>query len=116
MSERIGLAEAIKRVRAELMDAREAGEDEELRFRLGEVTLEFAVELSREIGGEAAVKVWVVNAGVKGTKTSTATNTVTVTMSPEVQGEDGEWQEARIKDQVRDRPQAPGDRYKHDLQ
>ena len=93
----IGLAEAIKRVRDELVQARREGEDEDLRFRLGEVSLEFTVELHREGGVEGGVKVWVVNVGAKGTASSTRTNTVTVTMTPEVLGEDGRWHDAQVR-------------------
>jgi hypothetical protein len=91
----IGLAEAIGRVRAELEDARVRGEGQELQFRLDEVTLEFAVELEREGGAEAGIKIWVVSVGAKGGLSSTHTNTVTVKMIPQVKS-GAEWVDVRV--------------------
>src|SRR5207247_1856357 len=97
-AEAVGLAEAIGQVRAELAAAQRAGAGEALRFRLGEVQLEFAVELAREGGAEAGVKLWVVNVGTKGSLTSTKTHTVTVTMTPQSEGPDGGWIDTRVDD------------------
>jgi hypothetical protein len=108
LSDEIGLAEAIDQVRKELIEAQLKGKKESLQFRMGEVKLEFAVELAREGGGEAGVKLWVVNVGAKGTVTSTKTHTVTVTMSPQTIGASGEWEDARVADAVPGRPVAPG--------
>ena len=107
--EPIGLADAIGRVRAELIEAQRKGEGQDLRFRLGEVQLEFQVELTREGGGEAGIKVWVVSVGAKGTVTSGRTQTVTVTMVPQVQT-GGEWKDVMVGDQVAARPPASGSR------
>lgn len=106
----VELADAINEVRAELLRAQSTGASEDLRFRLGEVTLELAVELGRQGGGEAAVKVWVVNLGANATVSSTRTHTVTVTMTPETLGEDGQWHEVRVADAVVGRPPAAGRR------
>jgi hypothetical protein len=100
----IGLAEAIGRVRAELAAAQLAGANESLKFRLGEVQLEFAVELARSGEGEAGVKLWVVNVGAKGTVTSGRSHTITVTMTPEKIGADGQWVDAQVGDAVAGRP------------
>jgi hypothetical protein len=91
----IGLAEAIGRVRAELEDARARGEGEELQFRLGEVTLEFGVELKREGGGDVGIKLWVVSVGAKGGVSSANTNKVTVKMVPQVKS-GAEWVDVRV--------------------
>jgi len=106
VEEPIGLAEAIEQVRAELATAQRAGASQDLQFRLGEVQLEFSVELAREGGGEAGVKLWVVNVGTKGTVTSTRGHTVTVTMLPQSLGPDGEWQDLRVGDRSGVRPPA----------
>jgi hypothetical protein len=106
----IGLGEAISRVRQELLDARDAGESEDLRFRLGEVRMEFAVELAREGGGEVGVKLWVVNVGAKGTISSSNRHTVTVTMTPQVKNAAGEWDDVRVAESVTGRPPVPGAR------
>lgn len=106
--EPIGLAEAIGRVRTELEDARVRGEGQELRFRLDEVTLEFAVELEREGGAEAGIKLWVVSVGAKGGASSTDKNTVTVKMVPQVKS-GNEWVDVMVAEAVTGgRPRLPG--------
>ncbi|CPR12067.1 hypothetical protein BN971_03360 [Mycobacterium bohemicum DSM 44277] len=79
----IGLAEAIGQVRAELENAQVRGEGQELQFRVDEVTLEFAVELTREGGAGAGINLSVVSLGAKGKVGSAHTNTVTVKMVPQ---------------------------------
>ena len=91
----IGLTEAIGRVRVELEDARVRGEGQELQFRLDAVTLEFGVELTREGGAEAGIKLWVVSVGAKGGVSSAHTNTVTVSMVPQVKS-GAEWVDVRV--------------------
>ena len=104
----IGLAEAIGRVRAELEDARVRGEGQELRFRLDEVTLEFGVELTREGGAEAGINIWVVSVGAKGGVSSAHTNTVTVSMVPQVKS-GAEWVDAMVSAEAPGgRPRLPG--------
>ena len=49
LNDQIGLAEAIGQVRKELINAQSMGTKESLRFRMGEVKLEFAVELARDL-------------------------------------------------------------------
>lgn len=104
----IGLAEAIERVRAELEDARVRGAGKEVQFRLDEVTLEFGVELTREGGAEAGINIWVVSVGAKGGVSSTHTNTVTVSMVPQVKA-GAEWVDVRVAGEATGgRPPAPG--------
>jgi hypothetical protein len=69
--------------------------------------LEFAVELAKEGGGEAGVKLWVVTVGASGSVSSTRTHTVTVTMTPQIQGSDGSYQDVHVGDRVTTRPPAP---------
>jgi hypothetical protein len=105
--EPIGLAEAIRRVRTELADARSEGEGADLRFRLGEVQLQFEVQLTREGAGEAGIKLWVVSVGAKGRVTSGQTHTVTVSMVPQARvGAD--WQDVMVGEEVAARPPASG--------
>jgi hypothetical protein len=78
----VPLASAIEALRGELVAALDAGEGEEVRFALGPVELEFQVELSREAGGEAGVKFWVVALGGKGSRASATTHTVRLSLSP----------------------------------
>jgi hypothetical protein len=78
----VGLAEAIKALRSELTSSMAEGSDKELKFRLGPVEMEFAVAVTREAGGEAGVKFWVVSLGGKGTLTSETTHRVTLQLQP----------------------------------
>jgi hypothetical protein len=78
----VPLASAIEALRGELIAAVRQGKDEEVRFALGPIELEFQVEVSREAGGEAGVKFWVVSLGGKGTRSSGTTHTVRVSLSP----------------------------------
>lgn len=93
--EPIGLAEAIGRVRTELEDARVRGEGQQLRFKLDDVTLQFAVELRREGSAEAGIKIYVVSVGAKGAVSSAHTNTVTVKMVPQVKS-GAEWADVMV--------------------
>ena len=105
--EHVGLADAIRRVRAELVDARREGEGKDLRFRLGEVQLEFGVQVSREGAGEAGIKLWVVSVGAKGGVTSGETHTVTVSLVPQARAGAG-WQDVMVGGEVTGRPPPSG--------
>ena len=78
----VGLADAIKALRGELSAAMVEGKQEELRFRLGPVEMEFTVEVAKEGGGEAGVKFWVVSLGGKGSVGSGATHRVKLELQP----------------------------------
>jgi hypothetical protein len=83
----LGLAEAVAALRQELASAMTAGAGERIRFELGTVEMEFQLELSKERGGEAGVKFWVVTLGGKGSTTSGSTHRVTLNLTPK--GVDG---------------------------
>lgn len=78
----IPLASAIRALRAELLEAVRAGEREELRFALGPVELELQVEAAREAGGGAGIKFWVASVGAKGSRSSSTTHTVRLSLTP----------------------------------
>ncbi|MFE3799663.1 trypco2 family protein [Nocardia tengchongensis] len=103
----VGLAEAIASVRAELEQARLGGEGREIQFRVGEVSLDFQVEVSREAGGEAGVKVWVLSASAKGKVADKHSHAVKVTLVPQINS-GGEWVDVRVGDEVTQRPPLPG--------
>ena len=85
----IGLSEAIRALRAELAGAVREGTDQELRFRVGPVELEFLLEVGRERGGQGGVKFWVVSAEGKGGVKRTEAHRVRLTLAPETTaGED----------------------------
>lgn len=64
--EYVGLVEALSVVREELGAAQDAARSEQLRFRVTEVEMEFAVEFRSEGGGEGKVALGVVTLGGSG--------------------------------------------------
>ena len=80
-----GLADAVKALRAELNDAMTAGEHEPLRFEVGTVTMEFAVEMTADAEAKGGVKFWVVELGGSGSVGRSATHTVTLELKPKTQ-------------------------------
>ena len=78
----LGLAEAIESVRRELRHAQDLGRESDVRFAVGDVEVEFAVDASKRTGGGASIKVFsVLSLGGKGSESSEA-NRVKVTLSP----------------------------------
>lgn len=77
-----GLADTVRALRAELYQAIKDGQDEELRFALGEIELELEVEVS--VGGEAGaeVKFGVVTIGGKGDLSKATTHKIKIKMNP----------------------------------
>jgi Trypsin-co-occurring domain 2 len=78
----IPLADGIRALRRELVAAVAEGEGEQVRFALGPVELELQVEMARERGGEGGIKFWVVSLGGKGSRSSGATHTVRLSLTP----------------------------------
>ncbi|MFI7410175.1 trypco2 family protein [Streptomyces sp. NPDC049627] len=77
---RIELADAVQAVRDELITAaaRSAGQD--VTFEVGDIELEFSVELRKEVKGGVKVKAWVVEAGADAGGGSTRSHRVAVTL------------------------------------
>lgn len=82
MGERLGLAEAISSLRAELYEAMTEGAGKAVQFNVGGVDLEFQVEVGREGGGGGKIRVWVVEAGAEGTVRSASTQTIKIHLDP----------------------------------
>jgi hypothetical protein len=61
--DRIGLAEWLQALRAELLTAQREGDGADLRFRIDAVEVEFEIRTSREGMGKGGVRFWVVEAG-----------------------------------------------------
>lgn len=86
----IPIAQAIQAIRSEIVTAVKAGEQEEIKFDLGPIELEFQVEISQGATGsaEAGAKfnVWVVEAEVTAggelQRSKTTTHTVRLTLNP----------------------------------
>lgn len=78
----IPLADAIQALRRELAVAVREGVGEDLQFSLGPIELELQVAVSREAGGEAGIKFWVVSIGGRGSRSSTSVHTVKLSLTP----------------------------------
>ncbi|MGH8898821.1 MAG: trypco2 family protein [Egibacteraceae bacterium] len=77
------MAEAIDVVRGELRKAQDAGRDADVRFAVGSVEVELAVEVVKKAGGQASVKVLnLLSLGGKGEVSKGDTNRVRVVLSP----------------------------------
>lgn len=61
----IPLADAIKRLRDELIGAAQEGVGKDVRFRLGPVKLDLEVAATNTGGGEVGIKFWLVSIGGK---------------------------------------------------
>ena len=78
----VPLGEAIRSLRAELLQAMQDARDEELRFALGPVELEFQLTATTEAGAGGAVRFWVIDASAKGSRANASTHTLRVTLTP----------------------------------
>ena len=85
----IGVQEAIRTLRAELTAAMKEGEGEGLQFRTGPIELEFLVEVSREKGGDAGIRFWVVSIGGSSKATSSTTHRIKLTLNPITPDDEG---------------------------
>jgi hypothetical protein len=83
----IPLAKAIEDLRAELLAALKEGAGKELQFRLKPIELELKIAVTKQVGGNAEVKFWVVDLGGKGSYDNASTHTLKLTLEPV--GKDG---------------------------
>lgn len=82
MSDRIPLADAIRALRVELLDAMRAGSAADLRFGISGVEMEFEVEATRSGEADAGVRFWVINAGAKGSVSRGTTQRLKLSLVP----------------------------------
>lgn len=84
--ERIGLQEAIQALRQELSASILAAAGQELRFEVGQITLELQVEVERSVEGSAQLKWWVLEIGGTGSRQTTQRHTITIPLTPLLPG------------------------------
>ncbi|MGW7417731.1 trypco2 family protein [Streptomyces sp. NPDC054863] len=80
----IELADAVESVRNQLMTAAARSAGKEITFTVGDIQMEFTVELRKEIKGGAKVKAWVVEAGADAARSTGRTHKVALTLKPKV--------------------------------
>lgn len=78
----VGLAAAVRAVRDELVHAAAAAEGETVRFDVGEIQMEFAVELRHDAGAKGGFKAWVVSADAEARTARSRTHRVAFTLTP----------------------------------
>lgn len=86
-TEAIGLADVIEGLRSELAEAVDRGKGKDIRFGLGEISIELVVAVAKTTGieGSAGLKFWVVGEAKTGASRqsgTTRTQKVTVTLMP----------------------------------
>lgn len=80
--ESVELAAAVRAVRDELVRAAAAAEGESVRFEVGEIQMEFEVELRHEAGARGGFKAWVITADADARTTRSRTHRVAFTLTP----------------------------------
>ncbi|MFF3264189.1 trypco2 family protein [Streptomyces sp. NPDC002932] len=78
----IELADAVESVRNQLIEAATRGTGRPLSFEVGDIQMEFTLELRKEVKGSARVKAWVVEAGADAGRATGHTHKVAFTLRP----------------------------------
>jgi hypothetical protein len=78
----VGLAEAIEALRAELAQAMENAPEHGVRFRPGPVELTVEAALTKNFGGKAGIKWWLIEAGGEASRGTVVTQTLKITLQP----------------------------------
>jgi len=82
-AEGAGLAETIEVLREELRMAQDAGRGGDVRFSVGPVEVELAIEVVKKAGAGASIKVLnLLSIGGQGERSNSETNRVTVVLNP----------------------------------
>jgi hypothetical protein len=79
---RIGLQEAIAALRTELIESIVASQGERLRFEVGQITMEFQIEVERSAEAKGGIKFWVVELGGGGTAKDKNVHKVVIPLKP----------------------------------
>ncbi|WP_405501905.1 trypco2 family protein [Streptomyces anulatus] len=78
----IELADAVASIRNQLIDAATRATDRPVSFAVGDIQMEFTLELRREAKAGGRVKAWVVEAGADAARTTGRTHKVAFTLTP----------------------------------
>ncbi|ANP49781.1 hypothetical protein J2Z21_004711 [Streptomyces griseochromogenes] len=77
------LSEVVRQLRGQLNQAMAEGKDDEIRFELGPVEMEFEVAVTKERGGDGGLKVGVLSLGAKGSRSTGTKNRMKLTLTPQ---------------------------------
>ena len=78
----IELSAAVRAVREQLAQAALDGTGSAVRFEVGPIQMEFAVEIRREAGVKGGVKAWVLSAEAEASASRGTTHRVSFTLTP----------------------------------
>ncbi|GAA5085722.1 hypothetical protein HNP84_010210 [Thermocatellispora tengchongensis] len=78
----IGIDDAIRALRRQLSAAVAEGRDQDLRFLLGPVELEFQVVVQRDLEAGGGVRFWIASIDGKATTSRSLTHTVRLRLDP----------------------------------
>ncbi|MFF3316463.1 trypco2 family protein [Streptomyces sp. NPDC003035] len=87
----IELADAIESVRDQLVEAATRATGKAVAFEVGDIEMEFTIELRKEVKGGTKVKAWVVEAGADASRTRGETHRVSFTLKPRNPTTNGPW-------------------------
>jgi hypothetical protein len=82
MADELELAAAVATVRDELLRAAKSAADQEVRFEVGDVTMEFSVEMRKDAHAKFGFTAWVVTAGAEGGVARSDVHKVTLSLHP----------------------------------
>lgn len=77
-----GLSDAISAIRSELTEAMSSAGESEVKFRLGPVELEFALEARKDAEATAGVRFWVLSAAAKGGVSAGSAHRIKLVLQP----------------------------------
>jgi hypothetical protein len=98
MSGELELAAAVATVRDELLKAATSAVGQDIRFEVGDVTMEFSVEMRRDAQAKFGFTAWVVTAGAGGGVARSDVHKVTLSLHPHLR--DGQPVEVSEADRV----------------
>ena len=81
---KVGLADVVEALRAELSEAMARARGQEIQFPVGEIQVEFQIGVTREAEGKAGLKVWVLELGAGASYTRESVQKITVSLEPPV--------------------------------
>jgi hypothetical protein len=80
--ERILLKDAVTALRQDLIESIAAAQGENLKFEVGEIIMEFQIEIEQSVSGNGNIKCWVVEMGTESVGKDKSVHKVTIPLKP----------------------------------
>jgi hypothetical protein len=97
----IPFAEWLDSLRTELSEAQRSTRHDQIRLHIDQIELELEVVSTRDVGGKAGVKFWVVEAGAESRIQWGRTQRIKLSVTPRL----ADGSPLEVSDEVRERPQ-----------